>query len=127
MKGISTIIASIIMVVITIGLISVAYLYMSGLIGGTTAQNIALLDAYCDSNSKIVYTLIKNDGTADIPYNRITFYIDGASKAPNSQCTGATTLGAGTAASCNVTASASMHQLRIVGPSNSVGGSIDCK
>jgi hypothetical protein len=127
MKGISTIIASIIMVVITIGLISVAYLYMSGLIGGTTAQNIALLDAYCDSNSKIVYTLIKNDGTANIPYNRITFYIDGASKDPNLECKGSWILTAGNATNCNITATASMHQLRIVGPSNSVGGSVDCK
>jgi len=129
MKGISTIIATIIMVVITIGLISVAYLYMSGLITGATAQNIALMDAYCDAGTDTIYSLIKNDGTASITMNTVKFYLGGTSYTANpAACTGVSTLAAGATLTCNVVAGANgFYDLRIVGPSNAVGGTVECK
>ena len=126
MKGISTIIATILMVVITIGLVSVAYLYMSGLITGATAQNIALMDAYCSSNT--IYTLIRNDGTISITMNTVKFYLGGTSYTANPACTGVNTLAAGATLTCNVVAgSIGFYELRVVGPSNAVGGTVECK
>jgi FlaG/FlaF family flagellin (archaellin) len=144
MKGISTIIAEIIMVVITIGLISVAYLYMSGLLTATTAQSIALLDAYCESTDKNITVLIKNDGTSPINTTAIKWYVDGSDKSLNvypndagtSSCyNSAVTLGAGSSKSCiicgkNVAGCANLQtgsrELRIIGPSNAVGGTVSC-
>ena len=130
MKGISTIIASIILVVITIGLISVAYLYMSGLISGTTANNIQLMDAYCDfaGSAGNITVLVKNIGTANI-YN-LTYFIDGKSAslfdstcddniAPQAVVT-CTINGTGVTAIPKGT-----HQLRIIS-STSVGGPVQC-
>jgi FlaG/FlaF family flagellin (archaellin) len=131
MKGISTIIATILMVVITIGLISVAYLYMSGLITGSTAQNIALMDAYCDAGTNTINMLIRNDGTTSITFSNVKFYLDGTvfTAAPTPACT-TSTLNAGSTQTCsNSTTTAitdGFHELRVVGPSNAVGGSIQC-
>jgi hypothetical protein len=129
MKGISTIIATIIMVVITIGLISVAYLYMSGLITGTTATNIQLADAYCNSTA-IIY-LIRNIGTSGI--TSLTFYMDGTQKTSANSALSCTPevstsspLGASNSTSCVHTASKGIHQIRVVGPSNAAPGTVDC-
>jgi hypothetical protein len=128
MKGISTIIASIILVVITIGLISVAYLYMSGLLSGTTAKNIQLMDAYCDLTSSSNYNItaiVKNIGTANI--TTLTSFIDGKSADP--VCS--VDFGPQETVTCkfnqfgssNIVAG--MHQLRVVS-SSSVGGPVNC-
>ena len=120
MKGISTIIATIIMVVITIGLISVAYLYMSGLIISTTATNIQLSDAYCNTTA-IIY-LIRNIGTSDI--TSLTFYMDGASV--TASCNPVLPIGPSNSTSCVHAASKGIHQIRVVGPSNAAPGTVDC-
>ncbi|MDI6826125.1 MAG: hypothetical protein QMD36_02940 [Candidatus Aenigmarchaeota archaeon] len=121
MKGVSTIIAAIIMVVITIGLISVAYLYISGLIAGTTATNIWLADAYCNT-THIIY-LIKNIGTASV--DSLTFYVDGA-PITDPPCTPPLPIGAGNLTTCIHTASMGIHQIRVVGPSNVASGTVEC-
>ncbi len=129
MKGISTIIASIILVVITIGLISVAYLYMSGLLTGTTGKNIQLNDAYCDLasyNNYTITTMIKNIGTVNI--TTLSFYVDG--KTRTSTCT-TINFAPQDAINCVLFGSSTenitkgTHQLRIIS-STSVGGPIDC-
>jgi FlaG/FlaF family flagellin (archaellin) len=128
MKGVSTIIATIIMVVITLGLISVAYLYMAGLITGTTATNIQLADAYCNG-THIIY-LIKNIGTASV--SSLTFYVDGAhigTVPPNTgslSCTPELPIGAGNSTSCIHSTTAGIHNIRVVGPSNVGMGTVDC-
>ena len=128
-KGISTIIATIIMVVITIGLISVAYLYMSGLIISTTATNIQLSDAYCNT-THIIY-LIRNIGTSGI--TSLTFYMDGAQKTDtnsglkcNPDVTTTSPLGPSNSTSCFHNATKGIHQIRVVGPSNAAPGTISC-
>jgi len=45
MKAVSTIIASIMLVIITIGLVSTAYLYIIGIFGGQTSKTIKLVEA----------------------------------------------------------------------------------
>jgi hypothetical protein len=136
MKGVSTIIASILMVVITIGLTSVAYLYLSGIISGTTAQNIALFDAYCEPADNNITVLIKNDGTIGITSNLIKWYVDGVDKSSNvypvAECRGSNTLDAGKTVSCIIFGSQAnlgngFRELRVIGPSNAVGGTVECK
>jgi hypothetical protein len=129
MKGISTIIASIILVVITIGLISVAYLYMTGLLTGTTAKNIELMDAYCDLTSGSNYNitaLIKNIGTTNITI--INSFIDGKTAADTCSPTGfvpqeTITCSFNKAGGVNI--GSGMHQLRIIS-STAVGGPVNC-
>jgi FlaG/FlaF family flagellin (archaellin) len=136
MKGVSTIIASILMVVITIGLTSVAYLYLSGIISGTTAQNIALLDAYCEPTDNNISVLIKNDGTIGITANTIRWYVDGSDRKvhmyPAIGCNDTTALGAGNTVSCTIWGAGGgtqngFRELRVIGPSNAVGGTVECK
>jgi len=123
-KGIATIIATIILVVITIGLISTAYLYFSGLISGMTEGAISLVDAYCASNSYI-YVIVKNEGTADISslsciVNGVTCTDGGGSTCP--------TLPYGGTCTYNISNANpdSVNQLRVIG-ANSVGGPVECK
>jgi FlaG/FlaF family flagellin (archaellin) len=135
MKGISTIIATIIMVVITIGLIGVAYLYMSGIITGATSQNIAMLDAYCEPTNNNITVLVKNDGTVGITTMR--WYVDGIEKnyyVPTTCNSTSISLAAGNSVSCTIYGIATQaniadgfRELRVIGPSNAVGGTVECK
>jgi FlaG/FlaF family flagellin (archaellin) len=128
MKGVSTIIASILMVVITIGLTSVAYLYMSGLLISRTVTNIQLADAYCKTGS--LYFLIKNIGTQNIN-NNVTVVIRGSTLAVGAiTCDPLFPLGAGNSTFCRNTSALNTqpgaNELRIIGPSNAVGGTVFC-
>lgn len=123
-KGISTIIATIIMVVITIGLISTAYLYFSGLIGGMTEGTISLVDAYCALNDHI-YVIAKNEGTAEIA--SLSCVINGAActDGGGSDCTTVPVGGVCTWNISNVNPD-TINQIRVIG-ANSVGGPVECK
>ncbi len=133
MKGISTIIASIIMVVITIGLISVAYLYMSGLLTGRTATNIQLSDAYCTTGPLTLYMIVKNLGTSTISSN-LTFVLKGTTVTSSISCdmpmsANSYVLTAGNTTMCRGSPSnlaTGSNELRIIGPSNAVGGPVPC-
>ena len=69
MKGVSTVIATLLMLVITIALAGMAYVYISGFFT-TQTQGIEVVDAYCVGNS--VTITIKNIGTRNITQNSIT-------------------------------------------------------
>lgn len=71
MKGISTIIATILLVIITISLVGVAYLFVSGLLTGQTSKNIKLMEA----SGHIV--IIQNIGTRNITPNDIRVLVNG--------------------------------------------------
>lgn len=69
-KGLSYIVASIIMLIITISLAGAAWLYMSGHLTGTTVQLIDVLDfTYGDIR-------IRNLDTSPITENSINVYVD---------------------------------------------------
>ena len=123
-KGISTIIATIILVVITIGLVSTAYLYFSGLIGGMTRGTISLVDAYCVDASDDIIVIVKNEGTAEI--NGLDWVINGQTATlGDDTCDDA--IAVGSTATCNITnAVAGMNEIRAIG-ANPVGGSIQCR
>ncbi len=65
MKGISAVIATILLLMITIAIASTAYMYVTGMIGGKTAKSIAVQHAACDSNRDISI-VVKNTGTGSI-------------------------------------------------------------
>jgi flagellin-like protein len=71
MKGISTIIATIILVVIAISLVGTAYLFVSGLLTGQTSKNIKLMEA----SGHIV--IIQNIGTQNITPSDIRVLVNG--------------------------------------------------
>ncbi len=131
MKGISTIIASIILVVITIGLISVAYLYMSGLISGTTGKNIQLMDSYCDNDGTNgnITVMVKNIGTLSI--TNLTYFIDGKTATlVDKTCDDVISPQDTVICIMNGTTdgkktSLGLHQIRVIS-STSVGGPVPC-
>jgi flagellin-like protein len=69
MKGVSTVIATLIMLVITIGLAGMAYMYISGVFTAQT-QGIEIVDAWCSGGT--VNIRIRNIGTMSISANSIS-------------------------------------------------------
>lgn len=61
LKGISAVIATILMLVITIALAGTAYMYMTNIFGQQT-QGIEVLDSFCDSSGSVTMS-IRNIGT----------------------------------------------------------------
>jgi len=61
MKGISAVIATILMLVITIALAGTAYMYISGIFT-TQTQGVEIIDAYCSPDNKTSAS-IRNLGT----------------------------------------------------------------
>jgi len=78
MKGVSAIIATILMLVITIGLAGTAYVYISGMLTGKTAMTISILDYSCTqgTTNNVITLVISNDGTTDIPDGSLSIYVD---------------------------------------------------
>ena len=74
MNGVSAVIATILMLIITIGLAGTAYVYISGMLTGKTEKTISVLDASCDGTG--ITLVIANDGTITIGDNDITVYIN---------------------------------------------------
>jgi len=75
MKGVSDIIATILMLIITIGLAGTAYVYISGVMTGRTAKTISLLDASCSGGD--ITVVLSNDGTTDITTTDLHIWVDG--------------------------------------------------
>lgn len=67
MKGISAVIATILMLMITIGLAGMAYSYISGIFTAKT-QAIESVDSYCVTNTTgtFAFFVVRNSGTAEI-------------------------------------------------------------
>lgn len=74
MKGISTIIATIILVVITIGLAASAYVFLFGFLKGKMAKPISILGHSC--NGTHITLVISNDGTETINPDDIKVYVE---------------------------------------------------
>ena len=71
MKGISGIIATILLVLIAIALVGTAYVFFSGMIGGRTSKPISI--AASDGNTVV----ISNDGTEAISSGEIKIFVNG--------------------------------------------------
>jgi flagellin-like protein len=124
MKGISAVIATILMLVITIGLASVAYTYFTGIMRART-MTIELVDAYCYGGD--ASWIVRNTGTADISAGSISgVSVDEACTTDPSWST--YTISAGdtitvTATGCSI---GRTHVYRMIGPSNAIELSVYC-
>jgi flagellin-like protein len=132
-KGISEIIATILMLMITIGLAGTAFIYISGFLKGTTEKRIALLDVSCEAGSK-VYFVVKNlDPNVNIGTNELTVFFDkkpvtpsGWSPDPNTIQPQNTTIGTITCSATSPCESGKLYTVKVVGPSNSDEKSVAC-
>ncbi len=125
-KGVSAIIATILLLMIAIALAGTAYLYFSGMVGGKTGKTISISEAYC--NGTHVTVVLSNDGTknivdADIKVlidnvDRSTNYNFGSSLSPHDVVTVVPTGYTGE--------SSGEHTVLIVSPSNSVRQVVSC-
>ena len=126
MKGISPIIATILILVITIGLAGVAYVYISGIFAARGAV-IELIDIYCEDGSGAA--VIRNSGTVTIKGGTIvvTKTAGGACSDELDNADFNTDLGAGETVSGTFSGCPSgTHKWRIRGPSNVVEAVVIC-
>ena len=72
MKAVSTVIATLLMLIITIALAGVAYTYISGVFTARTAVALSVEDAFCDPNLNKIYVVVRNDGTTDATNVNVT-------------------------------------------------------
>jgi hypothetical protein len=136
-KGISTIIASIILVVITIGLLATAYLFFTGMVA--VGPVVSLESGRCTydepTNEHNVTIVLRNKGTSDWDTGDLTFRWDGEEVDPvDTECL---SVPAGETKKCvftNGTPSTNAmpsditgtHNLAIYGPNTIPPSPIDC-
>ena len=123
-KGISAIIAVVLLLLIAIALVGVAYIYISGLLAGKTEKTITFAEVYCNT-SRVITIVLMNDGTKSIDSaSDITVLVDGASR------TGYVfgTIGAHTTAvaSGDTIESAGEHTVIVTSPSNAIRQVVYC-
>ena len=77
-RGISTIIAAILLLIITIGLAGTAYLFITRIFYAQTSKTIQLLDASCTNG--VITLVVSNQGTDTIESGELTVYINEVDK-----------------------------------------------
>lgn len=127
MKGISAVIATILMLMITIGLAGMAYTYISGIFTAKT-QALEAIDSYCVTNTTgtFAFFAVRNSGTADIGSDQLNIV------SINEDCTTDPSVAITITAGSTATLTASTcdrgrpHTYRLRGPSNVVELSAYC-
>jgi flagellin-like protein len=80
MKGISAIIATILLLLITIALAGTAYVFTSGMLSGKTEKSITILSGECSGNGTAgtanITLVVSNDGTEPIQDSELTVVVD---------------------------------------------------
>lgn len=122
-KGISTIIATIMLVVITIGLISTAYLYFAGIVA--VGPVLAVANAYCNTSQTISITL-RNDGTDSMTTSSITWLLNGNSIS-GVTCNPSALNASGTTTCVITNANTGVNNILAIGPKNQAGGPVTCR
>jgi flagellin-like protein len=72
MKGISTVVATLLMLIMTIALATLAYSYISGVFTARTAVVLSIAGADCNPTTNNINVTLRNDGTSPINLNAIT-------------------------------------------------------
>jgi len=124
-KGVSGIIATILLVMITIGLVGTAYIYFSGMVSGKTAKTISISDVSCNSSGYIT-VVISNDGTQDISDSDLTVLVDNADRSANYDFETVSSHDTATVVSTIAESTGSDHTILITSPSNSERQIITC-
>lgn len=120
-KGISAIIATILLLLITIALAASVYVYMSGMIGSRISKTISVLDASCSETD--ITLVISNDGTNEIKDGEVKIFVN------NVQVTGSP-VGAILPHETNVTTvtgSPGSNSVLVLSPSNPVRQTVFCQ
>ncbi len=136
MKGVSTVIATLLMLIITIALAGLAYSYISGLFSAKTGKIIEI-DAggtFCSGTTVTVY--VKNEGTIDFTANNVNIQKQGsAAKACTAAATNVVAGGASVACTNTLLAADGITQGNNIivanagaagGPTNTVRSNIFC-
>lgn len=122
MKGISTVVATILMLMITIALAGTAYLYISGVFTSKT-RTLSMIDSYCAGTNGSV--IIRNEGPDTIRAGEQTLVA-----VSNACTTGPTLADINSSATATYTFSTcstnQIHQYRLVGPANAVAIEFRC-
>jgi len=86
MKGVSDIIATILMLIITIGLAGTAYVYISGIMTARTAITLSVQAVTCTGSDPgdSFTVVVLNDGTTDVAAGTISISVGGGD--PGVQC-----------------------------------------
>ena len=123
MKGISEVVASLLILIITIGLAGLAYAYISGIFVSRT-QTISLLDSYCNSTGDVT-VILRNDGSSTVTgISVVPVDVQNcALQSPPSSISPGSTVTFTLATGC---ALGRTHTFRIVGPSNTLSVSAYC-
>ena len=131
MKGISAVIATILMLMITIALAGTAYLYITGVFTSRTGVVLSIEQATsCAANSGPITVWIRNDGTGVASVDYIT--ITNSSGSPSgATCAGVPGLLINAGRSINTTCSnrccgSGLYAITVSGGSSSAQGSIYC-
>ena len=73
-KGISTIIATILLLIITISLVGTAYMFISGMLTSKISKPISVMGYSCNASNYITL-VVSNDGTETIKEQEVKIYI----------------------------------------------------
>jgi FlaG/FlaF family flagellin (archaellin) len=100
MKGISDVIAMLLMLVVTIGLVGLAYSYITGVFTSRTSVVLSIdaANSYCNSTHLIV--AVRNDGTT--PSGNVTVVAYNATGTSSSCTSPISSIGAGTFNTCSI-------------------------
>ena len=104
MKGISDVIAMLLMLVITIGLVGLAYSYISGVFTARTAVVLSIVPEASSCNSTAITVAVRNDGIS--PSGAVTLFItapNGANACSNPANPTITSISPGTQATASCT------------------------
>ena len=125
MKGVSEIIANILMLIITVGLVGTAYVYISGMMATKTEKTISMLDADC--NGTHILLVVNNEGIESIAINELIVYINNQRIIPDplSNPLGPRSIAVITSLETGVIPGQS-NTILVISPSNSVRQSIWC-
>ena len=129
MKGISTIIASILLLIITIALAGTAYLFITNFLTSTISKTINILDISCypfNSTSSNITIIVSNEGTANITDSELTVMVDNILKSDKFTFNTIAPHGTEVATSTDLYNSNQKHVVSITSPSNSVRQTIFC-
>ncbi len=120
-KGISTIIATILLLIITISLTGTAYMFMTNMLRGQMSKPISIMGASCNSTNDITL-VISNDGTDPINEGEINILIGSENKGalniyiPPKE----------TNVSSDIKGESGSNHVRVISPSNSVEITVWC-
>ena len=134
MKGISAVIATILMLMITIAMAGLAYMYITGIFTQTTGVIIELDATSTSCSGETITVYVRNKGTLSTTLNLIT--LSGTTSAggtlafsPTTSCGGATALNAGAgsiACTSTGTGTAGTNTILASGPTQTARGTVYC-